>query len=82
MTGAEIISIHTLRVEGDPSPGQRCGRRRISIHTLRVEGDTITGLHAVLTIISIHTLRVEGDRRTCPPCWGQQYFNPHPPRGG
>ena len=39
MTGAEIISIHTLRVEGDPSPGQRCGRRRISIHTLRVEGD-------------------------------------------
>ena len=35
-----IISIHTLRVEGDSDLGRyRSVGSRISIHTLRVEGD-------------------------------------------
>ena len=35
-----MISIHTLRVEGDRPVGVACGVHRvISIHTLRVEGD-------------------------------------------
>ena len=44
MTDNEIkggISIHTLRVEGDPQRIQSYGCYAISIHTLRVEGDFI-----------------------------------------
>ena len=57
-----IISIHTLRVEGDDN-GKRVSEKEciISIHTLRVEGDEGWIAIDVDKIISIHTLRVEGD---------------------
>ena len=35
------ISIHTLRVEGDPIMSPEAIAEAISIHTLRVEGDQI-----------------------------------------
>ena len=36
----EVISIHTLRMEGDrPKCREHFGGARISIHTLRMEGD-------------------------------------------
>ena len=56
-----VISIHTLRVEGDHIQiAARC-IILISIHTLRVEGDwQFPDGHGALPI-SIHTLRVEGD---------------------
>ena len=60
--GAIEISIHALRVEGDPDLYimQRGGW--ISIHALRVEGDDDQGLHRCGRVaISIHALRVEGD---------------------
>ena len=59
----DMISIHTLRVEGDQKLVdylKTC--RRISIHTLRVEGDRNDVVKGDFTYkISIHTLRVEGD---------------------
>ena len=33
------ISIHTLRMEGDPAERRAGGNTPISIHTLRMEGD-------------------------------------------
>ena len=58
-----IISIHTLRMEGDRSRFfHRQGSVEISIHTLRMEGDSYFSLQNVfLCRISIHTLRMEGD---------------------
>ena len=57
-----VISIHALRVEGDPSIDVLLVGRRISIHALRVEGDVILVLvNFVDRAISIHALRVEGD---------------------
>ena len=35
----EGISIHSLRMEGDPEKRQGCRHYRISIHSLRMEGD-------------------------------------------
>ena len=57
-----IISIHTLRVEGDIGTASDVGGSGISIHTLRVEGDHfVLWACTSITMISIHTLRVEGD---------------------
>ena len=57
------ISIHALRVEGDPQQEAQFTRQHnISIHALRVEGDTcIISLKTGAVNISIHALRVEGD---------------------
>ena len=57
-----VISIHTLRMEGDFSVLLRKLRIKISIHTLRMEGDPQL-VHYLLQLrfISIHTLRMEGD---------------------
>ena len=58
-----FISIHALRVEGDPQ-GARLPNCtvHISIHALRVEGDLYGGAQIVAeNRISIHALRVEGD---------------------
>ena len=56
------ISIHTLRVEGDPTNTVPVAVTAISIHTLRVEGDSRVMYKADKPrTISIHTLRVEGD---------------------
>ena len=58
-----MISIHTLRMEGDALPGHFDDGAAISIHTLRMEGDwqKVTSV-AKGAWISIHTLRMEGDR--------------------
>ena len=60
------MSIHALRVEGDPLRVKLRRGGRISIHALRVEGDS-TGfcyLSKSPETISIHALRVEGDCQT------------------
>ena len=61
-----MISIHSLRVEGDIviAMSRNCGTS-ISIHSLRVEGDPPQSLFCVLRGISIHSLRVEGDIWNC-----------------
>ena len=58
------ISIHALRVEGDPEVGHIVKTIGISIHALRVEGDpTPLELPSSSVCISIHALRVEGDSK-------------------
>ena len=42
MSLSGLISIHTLRVEGDPLGIGYTYNKEISIHTLRVEGDAPT----------------------------------------
>ena len=56
-----LISIHTLRMEGDSPPTPVGAGNPISIHTLRMEGDYIWDEKAAERGISIHTLRMEGD---------------------
>ena len=56
------ISIHALRVEGDPAIAKGRCSRSISIHALRVEGDqAFPPSWSTPSGISIHALRVEGD---------------------
>ena len=55
------ISIHALRVEGDPPVAKRPLADLISIHALRVEGDGCMRFKDLQAKISIHALRVEGD---------------------
>ena len=63
-----IISIHTLRVEGDAALISASSLAIvISIHTLRVEGDWKDETPIEILNISIHTLRVEGDVRCVQP---------------
>ena len=58
-----IISIHSLRVEGDIKEHFHSFPISISIHSLRVEGDLLYSLlYRSKHLISIHSLRVEGDR--------------------
>ena len=59
--GIGHISIHALRVEGDPLWKLFNSYSCISIHALRVEGDTALHDAAAVRFISIHALRVEGD---------------------
>ena len=56
-----VISIHTLRMEGDGDKHELYLDAYISIHTLRMEGDPIMSPEAIAEAISIHTLRMEGD---------------------
>ena len=78
-----VISIHTLRVEGDTGVNHSQRTTIISIHTLRVEGDDFFPEGADSEEpISIHTLRVEGDSWTFPALWPLSDFYPHPPCGG
>ncbi len=59
---SRVISIHTLRVEGDRRARVLPHIVLISIHTLRVEGDhSLCHSYSTCLTISIHTLRVEGD---------------------
>ena len=61
---AKIISIHSLRMEGDRGLYKRVVRTIISIHSLRMEGDCGWGIcFRALPVISIHSLRMEGDKR-------------------
>ena len=78
----DIISIHTLRMEGDEEVYDGTGSLVISIHTLRMEGD---GKRVALMFninISIHTLRMEGDVIEDSMVNIADNFNPHPPHGG
>ena len=79
---AKIISIHSLRVEGDRSPLRACRQSNISIHSLRVEGDVFRYGIISCTNISIHSLRVEGDAFRICFCVFLCNFNPLPPCGG
>ena len=76
------ISIHSLRMEGDPVSSGKTIRQSISIHSLRMEGDHI--FESVLCEIS--------NFNPLPPHGGRPYgsrviqcplnFNPLPPHGG
>ena len=78
-----VISIHSLRVEGDCSDDLSVHfRQNISIHSLRVEGDSERDFYYI----------PEGDFNPLPPCGGRlngnldisgfTNFNPLPPCGG
>ena len=57
-----VISIHSLRMEGDNPWKDAKYDPYISIHSLRMEGDIRTGNYKTFHIvISIHSLRMEGD---------------------
>ena len=58
----ELISIHSLRMEGDLYPYGYSDASDISIHSLRMEGDPDLYAQLIAEIdISIHSLRMEGD---------------------
>ena len=61
---ALYISIHSLRMEGDPSLGRKGQAAQISIHSLRMEGDAYCNGSCPTGKISIHSLRMEGDIMT------------------
>ena len=61
MMQAEIISIHSLRMEGDIINRLDIIGKGISIHSLRMEGDKSENCHHHRPEISIHSLRMEGD---------------------
>ena len=64
---AHEISIHSLRMEGDPDLyAQLIAEIDISIHSLRMEGDSTPLGAAPLAKISIHSLRMEGDMQQNP----------------
>ena len=78
-----VISIHSLRVEGDIRRIIRRYIKSISIHSLRVEGDKMYDARDLIeNIISIHSLRVEGDTVILAYISAFNYFNPLPPCGG
>ena len=57
-----VISIHSLRMEGDAGVVQIVAYLGISIHSLRMEGDRRNGVRRRRRqAISIHSLRMEGD---------------------
>ena len=65
-----LISIHTLRMEGDAEVTDFMSFINISIHTLRMEGDqTYLLVGGYGSSISIHTLRMEGDSMTAQALW-------------
>ena len=77
-----LISIHSLRVEGDVALCMRELVKRISIHSLRVEGDRFMPV-GLAPAEYFNPLPPCGGRRRCP---ARQpllsYFNPLPPCGG
>ena len=81
--GTRFISIHALRVEGDPRFADLLEAAvLISIHALRVEGDRFADLLEAAVLISIHALRVEGDTTISRKFQVFFYFYPRPPGGG
>ena len=58
----KCISIHSLRMEGDPAIATTVPYTSISIHSLRMEGDAmLLPIFGGAENISIHSLRMEGD---------------------
>ena len=76
--GAWIISIHTLRMEGDRAALDVSSAWVISIHTLRMEGDPCDFFGQLGNLISIHTLRMEGDNSLLPPTFSTAAFQSTP----
>ena len=61
----KCISIHSLRMEGDPAIATTVPYTSISIHSLRMEGDAmLLPIFGGAENISIHSLRMEGDSKT------------------
>ena len=58
-----VISIHSLRMEGDTFSFSLPRILKISIHSLRMEGDAFHKGSGCIRTISIHSLRMEGDCR-------------------
>ena len=56
-----VISIHSLRMEGDRQRQRLYLLHVISIHSLRMEGDPLQPPNWQAHEISIHSLRMEGD---------------------
>ena len=80
---AEVISIHSLRVEGDHDNLVTLPNYDISIHSLRVEGDFNHAVQNCCYLIFQST--PSAWRETfCRPILAATnfYFNPLPPRGG
>ena len=78
-----VISIHSLRGEGDVSMSTHGAPFKISIHSLRGEGDDSQGDGMLEDEpISIHSLRGEGDSGHTQRDSERSYFNPLPPWGG
>ena len=80
---AVLISIHSLRMEGDISKlSQNLDHIIISIHSLRMEGDAqyfaCRFLHYYFNPLPPHG----GRRRTVITCTRPSHFNPLPPHGG
>ena len=77
-----VISIHSLRMEGDNPKWANVSQKTISIHSLRMEGDENLFAAVCRNDISIHSLRMEGDYRIFYRNTFAFYFNPLPPHGG
>ena len=60
--GAGDISIHSLRMEGDPKPPTQSESQKISIHSLRMEGDD-TPQEECLERLHFNPLPPHGGRR-------------------
>ena len=80
----EIISIHSLRMEGDRGCGTSIsGFRNISIHSLRMEGDQAE-TEVLQPFAHFNPLPPHGGRQTpklsANAC--AEHFNPLPPHGG
>ena len=82
-SGANGISIHALREEGDAPPAFVGFLAGISIHALREEGDIPAGGPAVAPQ-NFYPRPPRGGRPTLIRFWTtrSRYFYPRPPRGG
>ena len=77
-----VISIHSLRMEGDRFSSVFLDGKGISIHSLRMEGDFFS-LLPHLRRRHFNPLPPYGGRHThAPPETARTYFNPLPPYGG
>ena len=78
-----IISIHSLRMEGDSPLGHNSGRGDVFQSTPSAWRET-QGRPAIYrrSFISIHSLRMEGDFTTVIAFYFGTHFNPLPPHGG
>ena len=77
------ISIHSLRMEGDPKRAERLLAGLIFQSTPSAWRETVRQLSEEFRrLISIHSLRMEGDCRTVRAHCKDLYFNPLPPHGG
>ena len=78
-----LISIHSLRMEGDPTHSQSVPRCKKFQSTPSAWRETPFGelLHSWI-YISIHSLRMEGDKMSRKRAQNPCNFNPLPPHGG